>query len=651
MRFSLNARDDAPYDRPQQPWRCGLAHDGPACPVGPDGKGRCPGAAACHPVRDGDRWRCNRSPLRGGPCDEGPSPDGACSVAYQCTPWRSLRSRRGRFVWGAVLATAGAVLILLNAEWRAEAIAPGPLSVHHAQLVAGEQSVERCAACHSAGATTAAAWIGHVTFGPPLESLQSTLCMECHDKRLPVEFATAAHTMDPTLLPPAADGSPRRDPADPIACRACHREHQGRLHDLTSIADANCQACHGQRYHGFADDHPELADWPYRRRTAIAFDHGAHQAKHFPEEQREFACTLCHQADATGARMLTLGYDVTCRECHEQQIAASTAAGIAVLTVPTLDVDALTDAGHDVGDWPQDATGDFDGPLTPPVKMLLAGDADGAAALAELGARFDFYDIEFDDERQLAAAAQAIAAYKRTLGKLAAGDEAAAARFPGLALATMRSWLDENLPDAAGVAATREGEAPAEPEAATRIGSAGASPSPPNGPIGRWESDATTRALKYYPAGHADAALRTWLDALAAAATGPHAAVADPLLRDLAKPTAPGECALCHSLDHADSGEYVMQWRALSDESPNAEATPAALTRFAHGPHLTQPQLEDCSACHRIAEGADVMTAYAHDDPRAFTPGFAALQKTDCASCHRPEAAGDNCTQCHQYHP
>ncbi|MCA9235568.1 MAG: cytochrome c3 family protein, partial [Planctomycetales bacterium] len=210
-----------------------------------------------------------------------------------------------------------------------------------------------------------------------------------------------------------------------------------------------------------------------------------------------------------------------------------------------------------------------------------------------------------------------------------------------------------------------------------------------SGPLGRWETDETTLALRYFPAGHADVLLKDWLDAFAAAATGAHANVADPLLRDLVKPTAPGQCGMCHSLQREPRGELAMQWLARTNATsagapgddqrePPAAADPSvaplgarsarpqppsanheltsvaprvALTHFAHGPHLTQPQLADCASCHRIAAGADVMTTYAHDQPEAFTPGFESLQKSECAACHRPQAAGDSCTQCHRYHP
>jgi len=86
VRESLQEFKGDTYERPNQPWLCGLADEGASCPTGPGRRGRCPGASACHPLLEGDRWVCNRSPARGGPCENGPSPDGSCS--------KSINARR-----------------------------------------------------------------------------------------------------------------------------------------------------------------------------------------------------------------------------------------------------------------------------------------------------------------------------------------------------------------------------------------------------------------------------------------------------------------------------------------------------------------------------------------------------------------------------
>ena len=61
MREPLKLDHGDTYERPNQPWVCGLADEGPTCPLGPTVSGGCSHAFACHPVRDGDRWICNRS--------------------------------------------------------------------------------------------------------------------------------------------------------------------------------------------------------------------------------------------------------------------------------------------------------------------------------------------------------------------------------------------------------------------------------------------------------------------------------------------------------------------------------------------------------------------------------------------------------------
>ena len=92
------------YDRPNQRWVCGLAREGQSCPPGPTASGDCPARSDCTPLRDGARWQCNRSALRGGVCDSGPTPEGACGIVHHCHPQRSLRAIRGRFVSACALA-------------------------------------------------------------------------------------------------------------------------------------------------------------------------------------------------------------------------------------------------------------------------------------------------------------------------------------------------------------------------------------------------------------------------------------------------------------------------------------------------------------------------------------------------------------------
>ena len=70
--------------------------------------------------------------------------------------------------------------------------------------------------------------------------------------------------------------------------------------------------------------------------------------------------------------MLVKSFDETCAACHLEQIKgkgqAAGHSGIAVLRLPGMDVQSLTNHGIVVGDWPEGADGD----MTPIMQLLLA---------------------------------------------------------------------------------------------------------------------------------------------------------------------------------------------------------------------------------------------------------------------------------------
>ncbi len=682
MRDPLTLDQGDNYERPNQKWVCGLSEVGPPCPLGPLVNGRCSRSAACHPIKNGDRWLCNRSELRGGECPEGPSPEGKCCHHYECIPVRSLRARRGRFVIGCVVATVGALCLLLSGNWRNEFLAPGKLSVHHAQLLArGDEKTNRCASCHAAGNQSMGDWLAHA-FDPTLATpTQSMLCLECHKKDFAVETALWAHNVDPQVLlaisepgrpdpdgldrssPPAAGkdfegeltrvensitslfSSHRRDPTAKIACSGCHQEHLGPEHNLTAISDRACQTCHREQYQSFATDHPEFDNWPEKRRTRIAFDHAAHENKHFPEEKHAFACRDCHRQGTGGEFQKTLDYESTCAQCHDSKIQTSWATGVPVISLPMLDLEALSAVGHTVGTWPLQATGDFDGPLPLFTKLLLLVDEQAAKAINTLGADFDFYDIDPDNAKQLEAAANIIKATKQLIADLETDGQATIGNrlglFRGRPLTTdelskftarlspasieiiARDWLTNENTDAAA----------SDRNDAERVVAGG------------WYTDPVSLSLRYRPTGHADALLTSWIDILAEASGGRHKLAAEKLLSEAMKPTAAGMCGSCHSIDRLGSGQLQVNWLAKQSTSQGAE-----FTFFSHAPHVLQAELADCTACHRMDQSPEVMNTYTQNDPYLFTPEFHQLTRQDCSECHTSGAAGDNCTQCHRYH-
>ena len=536
--------------------------------------------------------------------------------------------------------------MLLSSNWRNEAIAPGKLSVHHAQLVTrGGDSSNRCASCHAAGNQSAFEWLSHATDPKLSTPTQSELCLECHKKDIPPATALLAHNFDPQFLTATHEvdlGARHVDPSGSFACATCHQEHHGASHDLKAMSDSACQACHRQEFHSFATDHPDFKTWPEKRRTRIAFDHSSHQAKHFPAEKQEFACATCHQQSESGFQE-TLGYEATCAKCHDSDIQTSWEAGVPFVNLPMVDVEALAEAGHDVKPWPEATTGDFDGALPLVTKFLLLSDADAAQGIEILGTDFDFYDVDPDDPEQLAAAAKVILAVKQMTTDIAAkGHSAIAERLEKI---LSRKLTAEELAAAVAHLSAEDMSALAESWLAESPAEASGQPGAKEKFAGGgWVRDDQTFALRYRPTGHADPWLTAWITYLAESTSGPQKKNAESLLTQIMKPTAPGMCGSCHSVDRLADGSLAVNWIAKQS------TTKQSFTVFSHAPHVLQTQLSDCSTCHRLEKEAAVMTSYTAQDPRTFAAGFHQFTKQDCATCHKDGAAGDSCTQCHRYH-
>jgi hypothetical protein len=565
------------------------------------------------------------------------------------------------------------MVMMLSAHWRNEAIAPGPLSPHHAELLLPSHQVQRCASCHAAGDATWRQWIAHAVRGEALGLPQSQLCLQCHQQLIEPATSLVAHTLPREVLdalsypeePGAAASSRRRDPHQPIACSACHREHQGVHHNLVAIDNQSCQACHRERYHAFATDHPEfrrrprpdaaalpeasgaaVTAWPYLRPTSIPFDHAAHARQHYAKTKAEFRCDACHVRDATGRHQRTLGYASSCASCHDESIAVSLSDGIALLSLPTIDTEFLEELGQFQGTWPEEAAGDFDGRPAVMSQVLMASDPQGATALATLGPSFDAYDLDLDDPQQVAAIGQYAEAQRRLVLELAEeGQEAIRRRLETLlqrelTAAQLRDLTANLSPDVlSGFRQRWFGETPADrPPPADRTSLRAQTPA------GGWVRDDPACALVYRATGHADPLLRAWIDLLCELAAGPHQPLAEAWLPQLVGPQSAGQCRTCHTLE-----QHGHRW-SITWELTDPTSKPRGLTFFNHGPHVMQPRLSDCQTCHQLASPAVATAGEPQGANFASATGFGPLGKAACASCHTPHAAGDHCTQCHHYH-
>lgn len=352
----------------------------------------------------------------------------------------SVRSKRRVFIFGTVAFTIGTLLILFNSPYRNDFLAPGPLTSVHANLLNGE-GADRCAACHDAGNFSLIDWAKDaVSGGKHITDCQSDLCMKCHEKTISPEFALNPHGMNPSKLASYTKNQAKVKTAGldsrmifnaplnehgELACSACHREHHGAQINLSSLTDRQCQTCHQNTFHSFETDHPEFTSWPQVRRDRIAFDHVTHFGKHFPGKNAKFECSQCHVDDGFQNVKLLASFEQTCAACHNQQIVDSSDNGMHLLTLPMIDTDAIASANLSVGQWPEIATGDFDGPLPPMMRLLLASDPEAGKLLEGLGTDFEFSDIDPDDPEQVGIAVKLVWHIKELLYELSlSGEEA-----------------------------------------------------------------------------------------------------------------------------------------------------------------------------------------------------------------------------------
>ena len=379
------------YERPNQKWVCGHAKEGRCCFSGPDAHGHCTATAECRPLRKGDRWFCARPAFLGGPCAEGPLPDGQCCRPIpKCSPVRSLRYSRGITVLVTVAATLAALLLCLGLKHGNRLFSPGELTFAHSS--AGNN----CAQCHGAMGGAAAGWLAGTTNSA---HDNSRLCLNCHnvgeaplqphslppDRLAPLTAAVKKHS---TAAPPAglalASFIPSLDhPGDTgIACATCHKEHRGKEASIQKLSDNQCQNCHASQFVSFADGHPQFSHYPFYRRTRIIFDHESHLHGHFADpavaKSAPVSCLDCHETDPRGGAMLVKSFEAVCASCHDQKIKGG--SGIPFISLPQIDDQTLS-GDFSVGDWPRDVNAQ---PLTPFLRFLLAGDPTVRDALDKL---------------------------------------------------------------------------------------------------------------------------------------------------------------------------------------------------------------------------------------------------------------------------
>ena len=663
-------------------------------------------------------WRCSGSCH----CATGPTRWGVCRGNPRCSPRLSARGRRGVFVASCVFATLGLTLLALAGPWRNRLLQPGPLSSPHAQTLASVTEADRCATCHEAAAKDPLAWIkiasGNVT---SLSEDQATRCLKCHEHSLGSQFARHPHNVSPERLAQSTQRIAGTEQLGDLvrvklatagekACATCHKEHQGLHANLAELTDQQCQACHVRAFESFAQGHPEFRHTIPSRRSEIAFDHVSHVNKHFPEKHQTFACNQCHVDDAGKNVKRLASFEQSCAQCHSKPIEAAAQEGLIAFSFPTLNIQKLKSAGHDVGAWPKAAQEDFDGSLSPLVRTLLMADEEGAAALEGLDPKFDFQQVKPDDFKAVASLAWP---YKRLLNDLAEDssqairsrlEKVAGHKLPERELQTVvrqlppalfrearRRWLpglNEEL-------ATSQRAVPSQISAMTKIAPQVRSELLAENPFAKKSS--STAEAPQVP--------QTVKPAETPTVPAPPGETASEPQREVAKRPTTSAAA-------SDPGEFVSSgtWylddatlsvryrpRGHADELMRLLIDVAAAASSRHLPEqgllhetLSDASFKTCASCHSIDTAGEHYAANWHvqyrdpsrrhfvefshrphllqpgladctrchqlnlsrttADPMDHAQDFQPIAKSSCTSCHTKTESGGRCTLCHSYH-
>ncbi len=331
--------------------------------------------------------------------------------------------------------------VLLGGKAGEQFMMPGKLSSPHAGLT-------NCSACH-AGARSGQVDLLHRLFTAVEPRQNSNLCVTCHvmgsepfaphthsveDLRRVTELLRRDSKNAPseTLMQRIAfPGTARSQRAEAeIQCATCHKEHQGVFADLKTVSNQRCQTCHVSRFGSFAYSHPQFANFPYRRRPRIIFDHQSHMTKHFPEVAKAAAagqvvpdsCTDCHQPGVRRRYMEVKSFATMCSSCHNGDITGATQVsgpkGIDVITVPGLDLATLNERGIDIGGWPKESEAE----LTPFMGLLLESKNEPVVSDVK---GLNLLDLRRASDQDLARVARLAWAVKRLFKQLETTNPAA----------------------------------------------------------------------------------------------------------------------------------------------------------------------------------------------------------------------------------
>lgn len=631
------------YNRSNSKWICGKNKEGRPCHKGPNNRGQCEVSFECSPIKKGDHYHCARPPQFGGKCTEGPTSRGECCRKLPlCTPVRSLRNLRGILAICAVALSMAAITAQLGfTTAHDDFLSPGSLNSVH------KTSEHSCSTCHSNAHGSLVDWLN----APKDPEQDSSKCLACH---VFDDHGFAPHSLSEERLRKIA---PSYNTEEKWACTTCHKEHRGKDGNIKMISNKQCQSCHEVKFDSFNNGHPEFDNYPFKRRTRIAFNHNSHFGNHFTKAGRkDISCQNCHQSEVQGNEMGLKGYEVSCKSCHDSAVRGKgvTQKGIVFLNLPTLDLDTLIAKKINIGEWPEDA----DGELTPIFKMLLTTSED----YSEYGDKIknlDLGDLEEATEDELKAVAKFVWDLKKIMFYLIdeesgglkdriesytgkkLGHLQAAGLLGNLSVDVIKNALGKWFPSLGEEISLFEDEKA--PTTVKRPSSEKINEDDEDWmSFGGWYRSDEDFTIRYRPKGHADNFVRSWLNLSGENAQKKEAKAIFEMMRVT---KSPGNCTKCHTIDQIKD-EYKVNWSSNSQNKNEKE-----FVQFSHTVHFSVANKEKgCLSCHDFNDKSEFAKSVGTYDPYTFSSNFNNINKSTCVNCHGEQKVNSDCISCHNYH-
>jgi hypothetical protein len=609
------AHDKSPYERPDAPFRCGRGvFWKKPCHQGPYVDGRCGGTSECTPLLKGDRWQCKRPNSAGGPCADGPTPQGECSFhRLPCSPWPTLRVIRGRLALLAIISIA-ALVGTSQAFDQIESRFFSSSDARHLTKAHKNFSEEKgCSTCHVAHGKGPVEWAKAIFTKTNL----SDNCVNCHAFAGP---SSKAHNGDTNKYPNLQD----------TQCHMCHQEHKGDQLNSNLLTSKQCNFCHKTKFESFSNGHPEFPEkYPYLQRNTINFDHVTHLRKYFEDSKHSDnapeKCTGCHLLTLAGRAVRSDGFDVICGKCHSKDIAKNK---LNLLRLPEfnenrMDEKAVLQACNIETENMQ-------------VKIKKSTEEDFLSVSTDVVTKVSAYLLNLEENDP--------DAYGQKLQDLimAMTEEGTAPMADLIEQFSGKSQADKLL---AGL----------NPEVLKRAACAWALnleyEPPAAAKYGGWFADLID--VGYAPLEHGDPVAKNWIEFALAAASNQDDdirlknAVA---MRDqiLSPKKGVGACAKCHAVTAHKNGngkdELLMEWKIKwPREKP--------YVYYAHDKHINILGIADsCANCHVIDNKADYSSSFKNFDATQFTSNFKPIERGLCVQCHSEDQISQECQLCHIYH-